>query len=133
MDTEPPQEQDVAVTKDLPNDYNKITDLEEDIPTEPSITFESEAQFFQSDVTFDGRGRQRSDEEVNEILDLYVEVGDEALDGLSTRMRHYYRHHKRLEERKELYAGRTSREDKVTGVSNLVHLSVYREHKADGA
>jgi len=76
----------------------KITQVLPDVPNELA------PQASSPKPKFSGKpGRQRTNDEVDEILD-YIVVYREPPKGLSRKMRLYYQRHERLEERKKHHA-----------------------------
>jgi hypothetical protein len=87
------------VEKNLPENYRKSTEYL------PDVTSELASEAIEQEETFSGlkEGRQRTKDQVDEVLDYIVEYGIPPK-GLSMRMRNYYIHHPRLSERKKAHA-----------------------------
>lgn len=87
------------VEKNLPENYRKTTELS------PDVTSEMSSEANEQEEAFSGlkEGRQRTKDQVDQVLDYIVEYGEPMKD-LSMRMRNYYIHHPRLPERKKAYA-----------------------------
>ncbi len=97
------------VEKNLPENYRKTTE------SLPDVTSEIASEAIEQEDEFSGlkEGRQRTKDQVDEVLDYIVEYGVPPKD-LSMRMRNYYIHHPRLVERKKARARekRTRRQKK---------------------
>lgn len=70
----------------------------------PDAPLQTSSQAAKSKPRFSGKvGRQRTNDEVDDILD-YIVVYEESPKGLSRKMRLYYMRHERLVERKKKHA-----------------------------
>jgi len=101
------------VEKNLPENYRKTTE------SLPDVTSEIASQAAEQESTFSGlkEGRQRTKDQVDEVLDYIVEYGVPPK-GLSMRMRNYYIHHQRLAERRKAHArGKKTRKKKKDNIS----------------
>lgn len=86
------------VPEKLPENGAKITRKLPDVPIQIA------PQATKSKPRFSGKvGRQRTNDDVDDILD-YIVVYGEPPKGLSRKMRLYYLRHERLEERRKRYA-----------------------------
>lgn len=91
----------------------------------PDVPAEVAPQAAKPKPKFSGMvGRQRTNDEVDEILDYIVVYGNPPK-GLSRKMRLYYIRHERLEERRKLYARerrQTSKGQAGRHASNVVSM-----------
>lgn len=89
----------IPVEKNLPENYRKTTEVL------PDVISEIASQAIEQEKAFSGlkEGRQRTKDQVDEVLDYIVAYGEPPKD-LSIRMRNYYIHHSRLPERKKARA-----------------------------